>query len=154
MIDKKKLEEFIEQRLEGTDLYPVEIEVSPDNVVRVDLDSDSMVDIDECVRLSREIEAAFDRDEEDYELEVGSVGITSPLKLPRQYRRYIGKEMEVITRDGKKLKGILADSDSEGFILRREVKVKKEGEKRPHIEQEDIRFGYGDVKETRYVLNI
>ena len=152
MIDKKELQSFIEGRLEGTDYYIVDLEVTPENVIRVELDSDSGVDIDECVKLSREIEEKFDRDMEDYELEVGSAGITSPLKLPRQYKRYLGQEVEVLTSDGRKLTGILRDAGPESFVIERDVKVKKEGEKRPVIEKEALTFAYGDVKHTKYLL--
>ena len=152
MIDKKALADFIESKLKGTDLFLVELEVSNDGRIRVEIDSDTSVDIDTCVELTRAIEAEFDRDKEDYELEVGSSGLTSPLKNDRQYRKHIGKEVEVLTCDGRKLKGILAAATPDSFTLRVEEKVKKEGEKRPVIESRDINFGYGDVKHTKYLL--
>lgn len=152
MIDKTELEDFIAKQLEGTDLYPVEISVGKDNVIKIELDSDSAVDIDECVRLTREIEQHFDRDADDYELEVGSAGITSPLRVPRQYKRYLGKELELLTADGKKLTGLLTEAGPESFTIEREVKVKKEGAKRPVMEKETLTFGYGDVKQAKYLL--
>ncbi|MDE6084268.1 MAG: ribosome assembly cofactor RimP, partial [Muribaculaceae bacterium] len=62
MIDKTALTEFVEQQLEDTDLFLVEVKVTPDNVITVEVDSDSPVDIDECIALSRKIEEAFDRE--------------------------------------------------------------------------------------------
>lgn len=152
MIDKKALSDFIEKKLEGTGLYLVELTVSPDNRIVVEVDSDSSVDIDKCVELTREIESEFDRDVEDYELEVGSAGLTSPFKVRRQYEKNIGNEVEVLTRGGEKLSGVLKSVDDGGFVIETEVKVKPEGAKRPVMEKRDRSFGFDEVKYTRYLL--
>lgn len=152
MIDKKALTEFIEGQLGGTDLFLVDVGITPDNVIRVEVDSDSRVDIDECVKLTREIENAFSRDEEDYELEVGSAGITSPFKVKRQYVKYIGNEVEVLAKDGKKYKGMLRDAGDSTFTIESEEKVKPEGAKRPVLEKVERTFPYEDVKYTKYLL--
>ena len=93
MIDKELLRATLEQAMEGTDLFVVDITIGADNHIVVDIDSDSSVDIDECVSLTRAVEARFDRDTEDYDLEIGSAGITAPLQMPRQYAKYIGKNV-------------------------------------------------------------
>ncbi len=152
MIDKKALSDFIAKKLEDTDCFLVEVEVSPENEIKVEIDSDTSVDIDRCVELTRDIEQAFDREEEDYELEVGSTGLTSPLKVKRQYRKYIGHEVEVLSTDGKKRRGVLKNADDDGFTIMEEQKVKKEGAKRPVRELTDTEFRYDDVKYTKYLL--
>ncbi len=152
MIDKTALTQFIEQQLEETDLYLVDIAVTPDNVITVEIDSDSPVDIDECIALSRKIEEAFDREEEDYELEVGSAGITSPFKVVRQYQKNIGNEVEVIARDGRKYTGVLREAGPDSFTIISEEKVKREGAKRPVVEEVTRTFPYSDVKSTSYLL--
>lgn len=152
MIDKTALSAFIEKQLEGTGLYLVELEISATNEIRVEIDSDTSVDIDECVRLSQEIGQEFDRDVEDYELEVGSAGLTSPFKVRRQYEKNIGHDVEVLANDGKKYKGMLRSVGDDTFTIVSEEKVKKEGAKRPVIEKVEHTFGYGDVKYTKYLL--
>ena len=152
MLDKKALETFIEEKLAGTDLFLTDLKISSDNVVTIEIDSDSSVDIDKCVELSREIEKAFDRDKEDYELEVGSAGITSPLKVRRQFQKYIGKDMVVSTKSGKKVKGILKEVKEEGFILDAEEKVRVEGAKRPEKVMVEREFPFAEVKEVKYDL--
>ncbi|MDE6772705.1 MAG: ribosome assembly cofactor RimP, partial [Muribaculaceae bacterium] len=89
MIDKKTLTAFIEKQLEGTDLYLVDVAVTPSNEITVEIDSDTSVDIDRCVSLTREIEQAFDRDVEDYELEVVSDCLTYPFKVLRNYEKNV-----------------------------------------------------------------
>lgn len=152
MIDVQKLKEFIEGQLAETGNYLVDLRVSPTNEILVEIDNDEGVDIDECIALTRAIEGAFDRDEEDYELEVGSAGLTSPFKVERQYRKNLGNDVVVLTKDGKKLHGKLTDVTSEGFTVEVEEKVKHEGEKRPRIEGVPHTFGYDDVKGVSYDL--
>lgn len=152
MTDLKALQRFIESRLEGTDCFPVDLTVSKDNEIKVEIDSRQGVDIDFCIELTRSIEEAFPRDEEDYELEVGSAGLTSPFKVLAQYEKNIGNKVEVLTKDGKKLHGILCDAVPEGFKLMVTEKVKPEGAKRPVEQTREIAFGYDDVKSVRYEL--
>ena len=155
MIDKTALEQVINEALEGTKMFLVTLKVSKDNVIDVALDSDEDITIDDCVAVNDAVLAAFDRDAgEDYELTVGSYGITSPLILPRQYRKNIGFEVEVLTADGRKLKGILADADNEGFTLTTTVKRKLEGKKRPEMVEEHERFAYNDNKQTKNIIKI
>lgn len=152
MIDKQALTTFIESRLEGTDLFLVDLKISSDNNIVVEIDSDTSVDIDRCVELTRAIESEFNRDEEDYELEVGSCGLTSPFKVRRQYEKNRGKEVEVLTLGGKKYKGMLQDAGDDSFTVICEEKVKKEGSKRPVIEKVSHTFPYAEVKYTKYLL--
>ena len=154
MIDKTSLEQVINDALEGTKMYLVTIKVSKDNVIDVALDSDEDITIADCVAVNDAVLAAFDRDDEDYELTVGSYGITSPLLLPRQYRKNVGQEVEVLTAAGRKLKGTLADADDEGFILSMTVKRKLEGKKRPSLVEEQEQFKYSDIKQTKTIIKI
>lgn len=154
MIDKEVLREVVDRHLEGSGCFPVEITVSPANDITVEIDSLEPVDIDRCISLTRAIEEAFDRDVEDYSLEVGSAGLTSPLKDPRQYRKYVGEELEVLSDDGKKYKGVLEECGDETFTIVCREKVKREGSKRPVEEQVSRTFPYGGVKYTKYILQL
>ncbi len=154
MIDKTALEQVINEALEGTKMFLVTLKVSKDNVIDVALDSDEDITIDDCVAVNDAVLAAFDRDDEDYELTVGSYGLTSPLLLPRQYRNSVGCDVEVLTADGRKLKGVIADADDEGFTLTTTVKRKLEGKKRPEMVEEQERFNYSDIKQTKNIINI
>lgn len=152
MIDKAALAEFIEGRLEGTSYFPVDLKVTPSNEITVEIDSMESVDIDFCIRLTHEIEDAFPRNDEDYELEVGSAGLTSPFKVKKQYEKNLGNEVEVLAADGKKYKGTLTEAADDTFTVVSLEKVKKEGAKRP-VEEEVTRiFPYNEVKYTKYLL--
>jgi len=159
MIDRQALSDFVEQKLKDTGCFLTDVKVTPDNQITVEIDSMNAVDIDECVSLTRAIEAEFDRDKEDYELEVGSAGITSDFKIRAQYTKNIGNDVEVLTRDGRKLHGVLTavapgepSDHSIGFTVEIPVKVKEPGAKKPVIRQEALQFTSDDCKYVRYDL--
>lgn len=152
MIDKQSLQSFIEGKLKDSPYFLTDLKVSPSNEIVVEIDSLTPGDIDECVALTRAIEAEFDRDVEDYELEVGTAGLTSPLKVKRQYEKYIGQDLEVLTNDSRKLHGMLRSVDDNGIILVTQQKVKKEGVKKPVIESIDIDLPFSNIKKAVYDL--
>lgn len=152
MIDKNKLQAFVEGQLKDTEYFLTDLIVSPSNEITVEIDSLTPGDIEECVRLTRAIEDKFDRDKEDYELEVGTAGLTSPLKVPRQYEKYTGQDLEVLTTDGRKLHGMLRKVDENGIILAIQQKVKKEGVKKPVVETQDLELPYSLIKRAVYDL--
>ena len=152
MIDKTELTRVVEEAIAGTDLFVVQVTVSRDNIINVDLDSMSSVDIDQCIMVNDAVLAAFDRDVEDYELTVGSYGITSPLLVRRQYDKNIGQEVEVLTRDGRKVKGVLTMADDTGFVIEVMTKVKSEGKKRPELVAVPERIDYDNAKQTRCIV--
>lgn len=154
MIDRNALTQVVEQAIAGTDLFVVRIAVSRDNVVEVDLDSMTSVTIDQCVMVNNAVLEAFDRDIEDYELTVGSYGISSPLLVRRQYDKNLGREVEVLTRDGRKLKGTLTEATDAGFTIKVPTKVKPEGKKRPELVMVAQTLAYDAVKHTKSVISI
>ena len=116
MIEKIKILELVNNALEGSGKFLVNLKVTPDNRIYVDIDGDNGVTIDDCIELSRAIEGQLDRDEEDFALDVSSAGADQPLKLTRQYRKNVGRELEVVTVDGERAEGTLEDASDEGII--------------------------------------
>ena len=151
-LNLNNLREFVEKELEGSDCFLVKAEIKAGKNVVVEIDSDTRVDIDFVAELNRAIEAEFAPEIDDYDLEVGSVGLTTPFVLPRQYKKNVGNDVEVLTKDGKKLHGMLKSADDNGFTLETMEKVKKEGEKRPVLTAVEKEFGYGDVKSVTYEI--
>ena len=152
MIDKQTIYSIVEQGLQGRDCFLVDVNVAPGNVISVEIDNKEGVDIERCEKLHRFIEAHLDRDVEDYELEVGSAGITAPFKVVAQYRKNVGNEVETLTTDGRKLTGVLDRCDDEGFVLSVVKKVKPEGAKRKIEVTEEVPLKYNEVKYTKYLI--
>lgn len=143
---------YVEEGLQGTDYFVVDVTVQPGNTIVVEIDNREGVDIDRCVELSRFIESKLDRDTEDFELEVGSAGLTSPFKVLGQYRKNIGNEVEVLTKGGVKLSGVLKDAGEDRFTVTITKKVKPENAKRKIEVEEDLTFAYDEVKYTKYLI--
>ena len=94
----------------------------------------------------------FEREAEEYELGVGSAGITSPFKVLKQYEKNIGNEVELLTKKGEKLSGILKSASADNFVVTVTKKVKSETSKRKVEVEEDYTFGYEEVKYTKYLI--
>lgn len=152
MIEKEFIKNITEEYLADTPMFLVDVAVRPGNVIVVEIDSDESIGIDDCIVLSRKIESQLDRDVEDFELEVGSAGITSPFKIPRQYKKNEGNEVEVLTKAGRKLSGILKTSDDNSFVVTITSMVKPEGAKKKIAVEEDLSFAYDEVKYTKYLI--
>ena len=152
MIDKQMVIQLAEEKLASSGNYLVDVEIQPGNVIIVEIDNDEAVCIDDCVELSRFIEEHLDRNSKDFELEVGSAGITSPFKILRQYQKNIGKEVEVLLASGMKLTGILKSADENGIVLTVEKQVKPEGAKRKITVEEDLAYTYNEIKSTKYLI--
>jgi len=152
MIEKDVIRSLVESKLDGTEYYIVDISVSTDNLISVEIDNDNGVSIDDCVALSRYIDESLDREKEDFELEIGSAGITSPFKILRQYVKNIGNEVEMLLKSGIKLTGVLKSADEGGATISVDKKVKTEGSKRKAVVREDQTYSYDEIKYTKYLI--
>ena len=153
MIEKGTVTKLVEEWLQEKEYFLVDVSVSPDDKIVVEIDHAEGVWIEDCVELSRFIESNLDREKEDYELEVGSAGIGQPFKVLQQYYIHIGCEVEVLTKNGEKFVGILKDADEEKFVITIEKKARLEGAKRPTLVEEDLIFAYSEIKYTKYLIS-
>ncbi len=152
MIKKEDVIAIVEESLVDTEVFLVDVNVHPGNRIVVELDSESPIAIDFCVKTTRYVESKLDREVEDYELEVGSFGLTEPFKLVRQYEKNVGNDVEVLTKDGRKLYGVLTAANEETFEIEVESMQKPEGAKRKVLVVEHHTFQYVEVKYTKYLI--
>ncbi|MBR1890001.1 MAG: ribosome assembly cofactor RimP [Alloprevotella sp.] len=153
MTDKNLVKQIVEEWLEKNEYFLTQIDVTEDNRILVEIDHKDGVWIEDCVELSRYIEERLNRDEEDFELEVGSAGLGQPFLVHQQYVIHEGDEVEVLTKEGSRLIGTLEDVEADVFTLSYTVKEKREGDKRPKLYSENKTFNYDDVKETRLFID-
>lgn len=154
MIQKKKVEQVVNEWLAKTDYFLVDLTVSADDRIVVVIDHAEGVWIEDCAELSRFIESQLSRDEEDYELEVGSAGLGQPFRVKQQYEIHIGKSVETQTLDGKKWQGTLTKVGEEAFTLVTIQKIKPEGAKRPKNVEVEMEFHYDEVAYTKYLIKV
>ena len=154
MIEKNTIKTAVEEWLEKGDYYLVDIEMTSDDRIVIEIDHADGVWIEDCADLSRFLQEKFGEELGDYELEVGSAGIGQPFKVIQQYQNHIGKEVEVLDKGGKKLQGIMKSvGDDNTFVVTVKEKQQVEGKKRPVLVDVDKTFAISEVKYCKYVLN-
>lgn len=116
MLEKRVTELLNEAFDERQDLYLISLTVSTDNSIRVIIDGDKGVAVEDCIFVSRAVEHNLDREEQDFSLEVMSAGATEPLINERQYKKHVGRTLKVKT-DEQKLEGVLIDVSGESITL-------------------------------------
>ena len=139
-IEKLLLQKFEEE--EYSDCYIIEV-LQNNKKLQVFIDSDSNIDFTKCRKISRYLEEHIDENKwlgEKYILEVSSPGIDRPLKFPRQYKKNIGRKVDVQTKEGEKLTGTLIEVDDEGIKIEYKVRIKEGKKKRTEIIQTPILF--------------
>ncbi len=153
MIDKNFVQQVVEEWLQSRDYFLVDIQIEAGDRIVVEIDHAEGVWIDDCVDLSRFIEARLNRDEEDYELEVGSAGVGQPFKVKLQYEAHVGREVEVLTAEGRKEHGVLTEVTDEDFVLQVQEKQRLEGTKRPKLVEVEHRHRFDGIKWAKAVIN-
>ena len=177
MIDKNVIKTAVEEWLEKGDYYLVDVEMTPDDRIVIEIDHADGVWIEDCADLSRFLQEKLgeelgDYDEDcadlsrflqeklgeelgDYELEVGSAGIGQPFKVVQQYRNHVGKEVEVLQQNGQKVQGLLKEVSEDGaqFVVTVKEKQQVEGKKRPQLVEVDKTFAISEIKYCKYLLN-
>lgn len=150
MIDKAYLTSSINEFLGDGDKFLVDIRISTRNKLMVFIDGDKGVSISDCAQLSRYIESLLDREKEDFELEVSSVGVGTPLKMIRQYRNNAGRLMLIIFHDGTRQKGRLVEVADQGIRIEKEIVKKGKKKKNPDTDKEMLFFiAYSDIHEAK-----
>ena len=149
MYDKNYIEKLVNEHIQNTPFYLVKLSVSSKNSIKVFIDADARVAIKDCVALSRYIESNLDREQDDFELEVSSYGITEPLLLRRQYHKNINKSVSVMLNDGKKAEGILTAFNDNGIELKLKLTKRQIKENSP----ETRHIAWEDIKETRIIIS-
>lgn len=149
---KDKVTELLNKALEENEsLFLIDFTVDTGNKIRVILDGDEGVNLSDCMAVSRAIEHNLDREEEDFSLEVTSAGATSPLELPRQYKKNIGRKLEVKTLENT-FEGNLTAATDESITLEWKAREPKPIGKGKHTVQKKEEIVFSDIKEAKVVL--
>ena len=149
---KDKVELLLNKALqENPSLFLVNLSIGADNGIKVVLDGDEGVSLQDCVDVSRAIEHNLDREEEDFSLEVTSAGATSPLTLPRQYNKNIGRKLQVRTTSGE-LEGTLVEASENSIILEWKAREPKPVGKGKVTVQKKQEIAFSDIQQAKVKL--
>ncbi|MCB0397812.1 MAG: ribosome assembly cofactor RimP [Flavobacteriales bacterium] len=150
VIAKVDIEQALEEKLSGTPLFTVLVDVKDGNRIKVLVDGDEGITIDQCVEINRFLLKRFDRDQEDYALEVSSPGLGEPLRLERQYRKNIGRALEVQLKNGEAVRGTLSAVTPETLTLQKEIKKgNKKKSKTEATEDSDVTISMEDIASAK-----
>lgn len=152
MITKEHIEQICKKHLGEGKVFVTGIRISADNKIAVFIDGDEGVSIQDCVSLSRAIESALNRDQEDFSLDVSSHGATSPLLFPRQFRRHTGREVQILKTDLSKIEGTLLASNEEGLELQNSTRENKTLGKGKVTVTHTFKVPFSEIKETKLKL--
>lgn len=146
MITKEKVLEIIDSQIIDDGYFVVEVKVKTGNRIQVYIDGNQGITIEYIKQISRLIEGSFDREIEDFELEVSSPGIGQPFKVFQQYIKRLGKTVQVTLSNGSTLQGLLEHANEEGFSIKTETKEKREGETKKSLHVDVHQFKFQEVK--------
>ncbi len=149
MISKGVIQRMVEEKLSDT-TFIVDITVGLGNAISIIIDSDEGLSIDKCIEMSRHVEHQFDREVEDFSLEVSSPGLTQPFKVLRQYLKNLGSEVEIVTGKGDKVVGVLKSADEKSFIVETTSTIKVDGKKT--VVLNTVEFPMDEIKSVKPVI--
>ncbi len=150
MITTDKVYELASEKIKEGDNFIVEISVKKGNKITVLIDNDKAITINDCVEMSKFLELKLDREAEDFELSVMSAGLTEPFKVARQYQKNIGRQVEVITKEGQKFVGKLLSVIEDCITIETVNKEKKQSKS---VRIENINLKLNQIKETKRVIS-
>jgi ribosome maturation factor RimP len=147
---KKTVEDLLQGALdERQDLFLIDFSLSGDNAIIIVIDGDNGVLVEDCMFVSRAIEHNIDRDEHDFSLEVLSSGAATPLTLPRQYKKHVGRNLEVKTLDSENLEGELIEVNDQGVVLKWKTREPKPVGKGKVTVIKEANVAFENIKEAK-----
>nr|WP_262913882.1 ribosome assembly cofactor RimP [Aequorivita vitellina] len=150
---REKVAQLLKSALEeNKSLFLIDLNISEDNQIRVILDGDKGVTVDDCIAVSRQIEHNLDREEYDFSLEVMSAGVSEPLTLPRQYKKNIGRTLKIKTKNNEKFEGELTAATHESCTLKWTAREPKPVGKGKITVQKEATLPYTDIMEAKVMI--
>lgn len=143
---KTLLDKSLEER---QDLFLIDFDVLENNAIKIVIDGDNGVLVEDCMYISRAIEHNIDREEHDFSLVVTSSGATTPLNNSRQYKKNIGRIVNIKAVNNQKFEAKLVKADEEGIMLEWKSRELKPVGKGKVTVQKQITLSYSDIIETK-----
>ncbi len=153
MLNKDTIEKAVKEAIDGTDTFLVDVKTTSDNKISVYIDGKHGMPIEECVRVSRFIESKFDRDHEDFELQVSSPGLSQSFKVLEQYDKYKGKEIRVVLNDGTTMEGKITNVKDPVITMEWTETFKEPGKKKKQTEEIRKEINIRDIASAKPIIS-
>ncbi|SKB47184.1 ribosome maturation factor RimP [Salegentibacter holothuriorum] len=147
-----KVENLLKEAFqENNSLFLIDLNITKDNKISVVIDGDNGVSVNDCIAVSRKVEHNLDREEEDFSLEVSSAGVSEPLHLERQYRKNLGRKLQVTTNN-EKIEATLTEVDQNGIKLNWKAREPKPVGKGKHTVQKELVLPYSEITDAKVMI--
>ncbi len=147
-----KVENLLKEAFqENNSLFLIDLNITKDNKISVVIDGDNGVSVNDCIAVSRKVEHNLDREEEDFSLEVSSAGVSEPLRLERQYRKNLGRKLQVTTNN-EKIEATLTEVDKNGIKLNWKAREPKPVGKGKHTVQKEAVLPYSEITDAKVMI--
>lgn len=143
---------WIAEYTQDDDFFVVSVTLPASDAIEVEVDRDAGISSDECAALNRHLLSHLEAEGLDVSVTVSSPGLTTPMRLPRQFRKNVGRDVEVVLPDGSKLTGRLVRADEAGISVCYEAKERLEGRKRPTMVSHEASWTYGELKRVTLII--
>jgi len=154
MTFKEKVKALLDKALEENQhLFLIDLTITEANKINVVLDGDSGVNLQDCININKALNADLETEDVDFSLEVASAGISSPLKLVRQYKKNIGRTLKVKTVSQEEIEATLADADEEFATLTWKAREPKEIGKGKVTVEKNVKLPYSEIKEAVVIIS-
>lgn len=147
-----KVENLLKEAFqENNSLFLIDLDITKDNKILVVIDGDKGVSVEDCIAISRKIEHNLDRDEEDFSLEVSSAGVSQPLQLERQYRKNLGRKLQVTTNN-EKIEATLTEANQDGIKLNWKAREPKPVGKGKRTVKKEAVLPYDEIVDAKVMI--
>lgn len=151
---KEKVVDLLNAALnERSDLFLIELKITDDSKILVTLDGDNGVNLQDCIDVSRAIEHNLDREELDFALEVASAGATSPLLLPRQFKKNLGRKLKIKTLSGNLVEAEITQANDAEITLEWKAREPKKIGKGKETVEKKLVLPYNEIKEATVIIS-
>ncbi len=149
MITEAHIKELLEEHFRDSDKFVVDVRISDDNRIQVEIDSMDSISVEECGELNRWLRNSLEQNGEDFELSVSSPGLSNPFRVREQYIKNKGREVKVMTTNNKRVKGVIRHVGENEFEIE-QAPSKKKAQK--GTGPTSVTIGFDEVKETKAVI--
>lgn len=150
---QERVEDLLDEAFESReDLFLIDLKVGGSNDIKVVIDGDKGVTVEDCIFISRAVEHQLDRDEMDFSLEVTSAGASAPLTFPRQFIKNIGRSLEVVGKENRKETGKLTQANEEEITIEWKAREPKPVGKGKVTVQKGWTIAYQNIKQAKVVI--
>lgn len=152
MLKEDDIRAWMAEYSSDEDLFVVEVRVPHADEVIVEVDRDSGISSDECSKICRDLSAWIEEQGDDASVTVSSPGLTAPLRIPRQFLKNVGRDVEVLHSNGLKVCGRLLFANDAGFTVEVIERKRLEGDKRPRTISREEKWHYDEVKQVKLII--